>query len=205
MVTQIRQDLYEMRLDQSWGHLPTRSPNIVQFFRQEFGDLPDSSNILETGTNLGFSASMIAELYPQCTVHTFDIRDWYLRDAMYENKKMYTTDLTAQQLLKMEHDNVRCYTMSSAQMSFIFPVGFFSAAFIDGDHTFEGACADIRNALLLDIPRVIIDNLEDPEVSYAVQEFSCCLNRRACLEYTSTHPQSGEVRLSTIASYDVIS
>lgn len=122
------------------------------------------SIILETGTNKGcfsFIVSTIAkELNHNVIIHTFD----------YESNSVNAIKLINQYF---NFNNINFYQGNTVDTLRNFNIDNVDLFYVDGGHSYEVACSDINNAKRLNSKLILIDDLNMPDVSRAVNE---CLN-----------------------------
>ena len=110
----------------------------------------DFKNILEIGFLKGHSATWFLETFPACKVTSVD------------NVLRATEEDVIHRLVTLKYGQKRFkfhYGDSSIITDFYEP-GTFDFAFIDGDHTFEGCLKDIDMCVHLQIPVLLLDNVE---------------------------------------------
>lgn len=178
--------LFELREKASWGHLPPNT-GVFDFWDRIQTHIGKVYNILEYGTNLGFSAMMQLQVNPEAKITSFDIVPVPLK---YGRKNLIPTSditygmptelkllesVTSQALLSLTYgkrfhykidssQNIKKYaSLTSLQWCYVF---------IDGGHTFEETVEDIDNTInVLHTDYVVIDNLLLSPVKRAVEKF----------------------------------
>ena len=128
----------------------TPNTDEVQSIFDYLKDNYDFKNILEIGFLKGHSATWFLETFPNCRVTSVDNVLRGNEDALFHH------------LFRLKYGQKRFkfhYGDSSIITDFYEP-GTFDFAFIDGDHTFEGCLKDIDMCLHLQIPVLLLDNVE---------------------------------------------
>ena len=139
------------------------TPNTIEVKRM-FHSLVgryDPKNILEIGFLNGHSAVWFLEMFPNAKLTSVDnvIRG---TDNAYE-------PIFRQVFLKYYPRFTFHYGDSSIIRDHYPQPGHFDFAFIDGDHTFEGALKDLDMCIDLKIPTVLLDNANPRKNRYTKQ------------------------------------
>lgn len=207
---EIYKNLFNLRSQSSWGHLPVND-EMFNFFENIQNYTGPVTEILEIGTNLGFSAMMQLQSNPNANLTTFDINPWKVHGARMDMTDPFLQKITAQGLLKLMYGDRIEYKIDSSLNIIKYPrllAKNYSYVFIDGDHTYDGARKDIKNALeFLNTKYILIDNLNISEVSEAVKTFlNINIIEELCsINYTQkryTHDNSDDMtRLDKLTLY----
>jgi predicted O-methyltransferase YrrM len=151
-----------------WGYSPPTEDllDIFRFVRDHI----NPKMILEIGFRYGHSATYQLELMPDASVVSFDPAEGITK---YE----YNMDLIYGG--RFELHNTEGYNACK-----MFDPGYFDFAYIDGSHNYEMVKADIKSCLELDIPWLLFDNVEHPEVRRAIEESSVYFYKKLCYNNT---------------------
>lgn len=176
------------------GCLP-RDQNVCDMFTY-LQDNYDFKNILEFGFRFGHSSTWFLYAFPNAKVTSYDPKEytvddekiWVLMELKYKGRfryRPYFSDMSRKTQYPNQHDVV----------------------FIDAGHTFGAVLEDIKSALILKIPVILIDNMELEEQQRAVnywknnldfvREFEYYTKNRDGLTYRRT------VNLYHVHSYDI--
>lgn len=182
-----------IRYGQVWGHLPPEE-GVFDFFLN-IKKYTKVENILEFGTNFGFSSSYQLTLFPEANLVTYDPNEWKCEQALYSQKReINSIDFPAWMLCKLTYgDRFRFRQTSSKNARVREKPNHFDYCFIDGDHSFDGTVHDIETARKLGIKYFVVDNLlpGDPttaEVLNAVESFGDEIRELERYTYTSEYP-----------------
>lgn len=171
---EIYKNLFEIRSRSSWGHLPPNE-EIFDFFENIQNYTGPVTEILEIGTNLGFSAMMQLQGNPKANLTTFDIKSWSIFGARPSIEDPHLRSIKAQGLLKLMYGNRFDYKIDQSSNISKYPrliAKKYTYVFIDGSHEFDDVCKDIENSLeVLDTQYILIDNMNIEPVSKAVDIF----------------------------------
>lgn len=151
-----------------WGHLP-HTNQVLRAFEivEEIYGTP--KNILEFGFNLGFSASMQLEMFPQAFLASYDTRRWranggiqpcpqHLKDIDY----MRMCDVVSQ----IYGDRFKFHHITSANAPFDYDRDMFDYVFVDGGHKFYDVFTDLTNCVNMNIPCWVVDNVNSQSEVY---------------------------------------
>lgn len=118
------------------------------------------SLILETGTHKGYYSYFAKKILPEVKIHTFGIDSGSqlcvdIINEFYNDKfiTFYPGD-SVKTLSEFEPKNIE-----------------FDLAWVDGGHTFECAYSDLINCARLQIPNILIDDVDMLDVSSALDKF----------------------------------
>lgn len=162
--------LWELRDNASWGHLPPNT-EMFDFFDSIKTHTGPVHQILEFGTNLGFSSMMQLETNPDATITSFDIAKVSIKYARTELKPVegMTLDLSdlagisSQALLSFLYGKRFHYKIASSATITKHPSlcsKQWSYIFVDGGHNFDEALTDIDNAVYkLQTDFILVDNM----------------------------------------------
>ena len=176
------------------GSLP-RDQYIADMFTY-LQDNYDFKTILEFGFNVGHSSTWFLEVFPNAEVTSYDPKEltynheriWKMQKEKYGSRFHFNASFSDQS----RKDEVP---------------GRYDAIFIDGGHTFGAVLEDIKSALMLEIPVVLIDNMELEEQQRAVNYWKNNLDFVREFEYYTknndglTHRRT--VNLYHVRSYDI--
>jgi len=176
------------------GSLP-RTQYIADMFTY-LQDNYDFKNILEFGFNYGHSATWFLEAFPNASLKSYD--PW---ESTFESKRIW---LKAKEKYR---DRFRFLADFSDESRKKEKINFYDAIFIDAGHTFGAVLEDIKSALILEIPVVLIDNMELEDQQRAVNYWKNNLDFVREFEYYTrnndklTHRRT--VNLYHVRSYDI--
>ena len=193
--------------NQMWGHLPM-TDECFDIFEEVKKVVGDAKKILEIGFNIGASCSMQLDVFPNSEIHTYDpivwkwwvdmqrqpdrnIRDHFWREGTY-------VDLATLSF----GDRFHFYNHSSEHLLEDHVPDFFDYAFIDGHHDYHYVKSDIYNCRQLRIPYLLMDNLNIPDVSRAINETEA-LELVFEKEYTQRYPNDDRIILDRMGLYKV--
>ena len=171
---EIYKKLFEARSECSWGHLPVNDA-MFDFFESIQNYTGPVTEILEIGTNLGFSAMMQLQSNPIANLTTFDKQAWGLFGSRPAVKDRDYRSTRAAGILKLMYGNrIECKVDISSNIP-KYPritAKKYTYVFIDGSHVFEYVLKDIEISLeVLDTQYILIDNMYTPPVKKAVDLF----------------------------------
>jgi len=130
------------------GFLPA-TQEVRSIFETVKEHCSNPENILEFGSRFGFSSSYMLDVFPNSTVHAFDIE---------KPKSRYMSTVPIDAVINRFQERFVFHHKSSIHVKEHYGKDSFQLAFVDGDHTYEGALADIKNCIDLNIPYIMIDN-----------------------------------------------
>ena len=135
----------------------TPNTDEVQSIFDYLKDNYDLKSILEIGFLKGHSAIWFLETFPACRVTSVD------------NVIRATEDDVIHKSVRRKYGRFKFHYGDSSIIAEFYEPGTFDFAFIDGDHTFEGCLKDIDMCVHLQIPVLLLDNVEsnlrDPETN----------------------------------------
>lgn len=160
----------------------------------------DPEWILEIGFKFGGSATWFLETFPFASLVSVDPMAyeiagkpcWRLLLAKYP-KRFHFVNRTSWHAIQSQKGKLKD------------SIGQFDFAFIDGDHSTGGVVNDIESIMKLQIPTILIDNMEVPDQQRAVSFFEKNLKFIKQFDYI---PQKTDVyptrccRLYDVISYD---
>lgn len=182
---------------------------IFDFFERIPVD--DPKHILEFGTNMGFSTSIQKEIYPKAMISTYDIMAWTLSGGLrqygIDPSDIWTNKIYISDLFRLAYGpaSIAVHVHSSEKVKEHYKPNHFDYALIDGDHTAIGALRDINNCIDLNIPILVIDNLEGKGVRQAVAAMSDRLDLIDEISYTQQKPtKEGKTHTAILHTYKVV-
>lgn len=125
------------------------------------------SSYLEIGVRRGFSMAMVSSFAPTCALIGIDM--WI---ENYGNAPNPGPKFVQAELYKLSHQGLILFLSGDSHI--IVPqleTNGFDLILIDGDHTYEGALADMINCFRLMKRHMVIDDLLNPDVMRAWREF----------------------------------
>lgn len=173
--------LWELRNKSSWGHLPPNT-EMFDFFDSIKTHTGTVHNILEFGTNVGFSAMMQLQVNPEASLTSFDIQLIPLNCSRTRLKPLKgmsplteIENTSSQVLLSLIYGGRFHYKIFSSAKILQYPricETRWSYVFIDGGHYLGEAVTDIDNAIRhLDTDYILVDNMLMSGVSRAAEIF----------------------------------
>ena len=182
-----------VRFGQVWGHLPPEE-GIFDFFLN-IKNYTKVENILEFGTNFGFSSSYQLTVFPEANIVSYDPREWCCEDVLYEHsRKKFNVTCPAWMLNRLAYGNRFYFQRTTSRNARVREKpNHFDYCFIDGDHCFDGTVYDIETARILGIKYFVVDNLRpgDPtteEILRAVESVDG-IRELERYTYTSEYPR----------------
>lgn len=194
-VNPIHRNLIEnVRFGQVWGHLPPED-GLLDFFLK-IKNYTKVENILEFGTNFGFSSSYQLTLFPEANIVSYDPREWHCEEALYEHSREVNNMTCPAWMLNRLAYGDRFYFRNtfSKNARVREKSNHFDYCFVDGDHSLEGTIYDIETAKLLGIKYFFVDNMRpgDPstvEIQDAIAHFGDEITELDRYTYTSEYPR----------------
>lgn len=191
---------------QMWGFLPHTDELFDWFENSIKPHVGDAKQILEFGHCMGYSASMQLETFPNATIHTYDPVAWSTWSDLWrqpdpEELQKKIPRVAWCDLGRLYYgDRYQFYKRSSVYAVSDHDVGVFDYAFIDGEHKYDGAKTDLLSCLQLEIPYILIDNMEGKDVQQVVSEHPH-LELLEEIEYTQHYPVKDFVTKSILHLY----
>jgi len=151
----------------------------------------DFKNILEFGFNKGHSATWFLEAFPNANLKSYDPKEitfelkriWLKAKEKYGNRFSFDASFSDESRTKEK-------------------INFYDIIFIDGGHTFGTVLEDIKSALILQIPVVLIDNMELEDQQRAINYWKNNLDFVREFEYY-TKNNDGLIHRRTVNLYHV--
>jgi hypothetical protein len=191
--------LYKLRGNESWGHLPPNDAMFTFFDSIKTHIGRPITQILEFGTNVGFSAMMQLQTNPDSHLTTFDITRHNIRlgrSDIWPNNDEYLTAVTPTALLKILYVDRFEYKIDSSANIERYPSLMnkkFDYVFVDGAHDFGSVVGDMDNAISkLDTDWVLVDNMDLSPVRRGVDMFI----DNGSIELVAEH-QYAQIRMNT--------
>jgi len=167
--------LWELRNNASWGHLPPNT-EMFDFFDSIKTHTGTVHNILEFGTNVGFSSMIQLQVNPEASITSFDISKVSLKYArtqlnplegnLTQGMPLDLSELetiSSQALLSILYGKRFHYKISSSTNIMKYPSlcsRQWGYVFVDGGHEFGEAIADIDNSVYkLHTDFILVDNM----------------------------------------------
>lgn len=156
----------------------------------------DFQNILEFGYQNGHSSTWWLYAFPYANVTAYDPKE-----NTYNKEKIH--DLMKEKFGR----RFKFYSCFSAEARKYASTGFYDVVFIDGGHTFGAVYDDIETALMLEIPILLIDNMELEPQQKAVEAWSENLLFTKQFKYYTINSDKKTyeryVNLYNVLSYDI--
>ena len=176
------------------GCLP-RSEEIADMFTY-LQENYEPRRILEFGFNVGHSATWFLRAFPDVHFKSYDPKE-----ITIDEKKVWT-------LFEQHYKpRFRFDAAFSSQARRKEKPGLYDMVFIDGGHTFGAVYDDIETALMLEIPILLIDNMELEPQQKAVEKFKTNLDLIKSFKYYTINSDNIRheryVNLYHVLNYDI--
>lgn len=154
------------------------------------------TNILEIGTNRGFTAKelLLASINKDINYFGIDLFEDITPEIFKKESSIETwpRDMVKEELKSLRIGKIKLYKgFSKSVLPTISLIGKIDMIFIDGGHSFDTIITDIMYSLNLIKPGgvIFIDDYSDelPDVKKAVDELYCKLKKEILEEHTDTY------------------
>jgi len=138
------------------GHQPV-SDEVIQIWK-DIKEKTDFKSMMEIGFNAGHSSTIMLSLFPDITIHSYDIGQ-------------FDTTLKNAEIVKEKFSGRFDYTIiDSTQIDYTTIADKFDIIFIDGGHDYPIVISDIELALKAKIPYIVMDDMHAKGVKKAAFE-----------------------------------
>lgn len=156
--------------DTGWGYLPP-SDSVFKMLK-DINTIYNPQNVLEIGYHMGHSTTYMLECFPQASVMSIAPE----KDVKIKDDGWISTERRLAMAKKMAEVYDDRWTWLKGRTGQVFDplvdgyTGKFDLALVDGQHAYKFAKKDINLCKALQVPVILVDNIDRKDVLKAVED-----------------------------------